>query len=214
LSELQFYAFPPFSVIAMLLQKNQEEKATGTVVLPDWSTQSWYAKAMQMCLQPPICLAPGKKLLTLPGQPQEIHPLYKTLALLVSGKQYQCYLLKWVSFCQENQIKIENADINDGLKFLTYLYYKGVGYSAINTARSALSAVITLGSHQTFGEHPLVTRFLKGVFELKPSLPRYSVVWDMGIVLKHLQAMAPMEDLTLAMLTKKLTTLLALLTAQ
>ena len=36
----------------------------------------------------------------------------------------------------------------------------------------------------------------------------------MGIVLKHLQAMAPMEDLTLAMLTKKLTTLLALLTAQ
>jgi hypothetical protein len=110
-----------------------------------------------------------------------------------TGKQYQCYLLKWVSFCQENQIKIENADINDGLKFLTYLYYQGVGYSAINTARSALSAVITLGSHRTFGEHPLVTRFLKGVFELKPSLPRYSVMWDVGIVLKHLQAMAPMD---------------------
>ena len=122
-----------------------------------------------------------------------------------TGKQYQCYLLKWVSFCQENQIKIENADINDGLKFLTYLYYQGVGYSAINTARYALSAVIT------FGEHPLVTRFLKGVFELKPSLPRYSVVWDVDIVLQRLQAM---EDLTLAMLTNKLTTLLALLTAQ
>jgi hypothetical protein len=26
-----------------------------------------------------------------------------------TGKQYQCYLLKWVGFCQENQIKIENA---------------------------------------------------------------------------------------------------------
>jgi hypothetical protein len=67
LSELQFYAFPPFSVIATLLQKIQEEKATGIVVLPDWPTQSWYAKAMQMCLQPLIRLAPGKKLLTLPG---------------------------------------------------------------------------------------------------------------------------------------------------
>ena len=98
--------------------------------------------------------------------------------------------------------------------FVTYLYYQGVGYSAISTARSALSAVIMLGSHRTFGQHPLVTRFLKGVFELKPSLPRYSSVWDVGIVLKHLQAIAPMEDLTLAMLTKKLTTLLALLTAQ
>ena len=67
LSELQFYAFPPFSVIATLLQKIQEEKATGIVVLPDWPTQSWYAKAMQMCLQPLIRLAPGEKLLTLPG---------------------------------------------------------------------------------------------------------------------------------------------------
>ena len=82
----------------------------------------------------------------------------------------------------------------------------------LTRSRSALSAVITLGNHRTFGEHPLVTRFLKGVFELKPSLPRYSVVWDVGIILKHLQAMTPMEDLSLAMLTKKLTTLLALLT--
>ncbi|XP_028394449.1 uncharacterized protein LOC114518643 [Dendronephthya gigantea] len=131
-----------------------------------------------------------------------------------TGKQYQCYLLKWISFCQENRINIEQADINDGLKFLTFLYNQGVGYSAINTARSALSAVITLGSHRTFGEHPLVTRFLKGVFELKPSLPRYSVVWDVGVVLKFLQSMPSLENMTLAMLMKKLTTLLALLTAQ
>ena len=62
--------------------------------------------------------------------------------------------------------------------------------------------------------HPLVTRFLKGVFKLKPSLPRYSVVWDVGTVLKHMQSMAAMEELPLSMLTKKLTTLLALLTAQ
>jgi hypothetical protein len=48
LAEWQFYAFPPFSVIATLFQKIQEEKATGIVVLPDWPTQSWYAKAMQM----------------------------------------------------------------------------------------------------------------------------------------------------------------------
>jgi hypothetical protein len=49
LAKFQFYAFPPFSVIATLLQKIQEEGATGIVVVPDWPTQSWYAKAMQMC---------------------------------------------------------------------------------------------------------------------------------------------------------------------
>lgn len=83
LSNLQFYAFPPFSVIATLLQKIQEDKATGIVVIPDWPTQSWYAKAIHMCLQPPIRLNPGKRLLQLPGQPQGAHPLHKTLALLV-----------------------------------------------------------------------------------------------------------------------------------
>ena len=65
----------------------------------------------------------------------------------------------------------------------------------------------------TFGEHPLVARFLKGVFELKPSLPRYAFVWDVGTVLRYMQSMTPMTDMTLAMLTKKLTTLLALVTA-
>ena len=65
----------------------------------------------------------------------------------------------------------------------------------------------------TFGEHPLVTRFLKGVFELKPSLLRHAFVWDVGTVLRYMQSMTPMTDMTLAMLTKKLTTLLALVTA-
>ena len=85
-----------------------------------------------------------------------------------------------ISFCQDNGINIERASIQHGLEFLTFLYKQGLGYSAINTARSALSAVITLDSQRKFGEHPLVTRFLKGVFELKPSLPRYSGVWDVG----------------------------------
>ena len=83
IAKLKFYAFPPFSVISMLLQKIEEQKATGIVVLPDWPTQAWYPKAMQMCLSPPIRLPPRKRLLSLPGRPQEIHPLQKSLALLV-----------------------------------------------------------------------------------------------------------------------------------
>jgi hypothetical protein len=53
------------------------------VVVPDWPTQSWYAKAMQMCQKPPIHVGLGKNLLKLPGQPQEVHPLHKSLMLLV-----------------------------------------------------------------------------------------------------------------------------------
>lgn len=94
------------------------------------------------------------------------------------------------------------------------LYKQGVGYSAINTARSALSLVITPADKTTFGEHPLVTRFLKGTFELRPSLPRYSTIWDVGIVLTYLWSFPALNDLTLRQLTLNLTMLLALVTAQ
>ncbi|KAL9962673.1 hypothetical protein ACROYT_G031795 [Oculina patagonica] len=131
-----------------------------------------------------------------------------------TGKQYNTYLSRWLLFCQEKHMNMNQATVNDGLEFLTSLYRQGLGYSAINTARSALSSVITLGGKTTFGEHPLVTRFLKGIFELKPSLPRYTVIWDVGTVLKFLQTFPPITDLTLKQLTKKLVTLLALVTAQ
>ena len=45
---LNFYAFPPFSVIPTVLAKIQKERAEGIVVLPDWPTQSWYAKASEL----------------------------------------------------------------------------------------------------------------------------------------------------------------------
>lgn len=109
---------------------------------------------------------------------------------------------------------MNQATVNDSLELLTSLYRQGLGYSAINTARSALSSVITLGDKTTFGEHPLVTRFLKGIFELKPSLPRYTVIWDVGTVLKFFQTFPPITDMTLKQLTKKLVTLLVLVTAQ
>ncbi|XP_032237067.2 uncharacterized protein LOC116617948 [Nematostella vectensis] len=75
-------------------------------------------------------------------------------------KQYNVYLQRWLAFCKDNAISLERATVQDGLTFLTRLYHEGLGYSAINTARSALSTVITT-SNGTFGEHPLVTRFLK-----------------------------------------------------
>ncbi|ESP01853.1 hypothetical protein LOTGIDRAFT_99731, partial [Lottia gigantea] len=46
------------------------------------------------------------------------------------------------------------------------------------------------------GKHPLICRFLKGVFELRPSLPRYTHTWDVDIVLRYLSSLAPAEDLT------------------
>ena len=46
------------------------------------------------------------------------------------------------------------------------------------------------GSNNTdlnLGTHPLVRRFMKGVFILRPALPRYNVTWDVNIVLNYLK---------------------------
>lgn len=77
-----------------------------------------------------------------------------------------------------------------------------------------MSSILILPSNTTFGTHPLVSRFLKGVFELKPSLPRYSDIWDVGKVLQYISTLVPIATLDLKTLTKKLTTLLCLLTGQ
>ena len=83
----------------------------------------------------------------------------------------------------------------------------------MNAARSALSLVIFPPEGCTFGNHPLVSRLLKGVFTKRPSLPRYSV-WDVAIVLKYLKTVHPLEDVHLRDLTLKITMLIALLSGQ
>ena len=43
----------------------------------------------------------------------------------------------------------------------------------------------------------------KGVFELKPSLPKYKNIWDVNTVLTYLSSLHPPQDLTLKDLTYK-----------
>ena len=123
-----------------------------------------------------------------------------------SRKQYSSYLKRWVQFCSQRQI--------DPLYFLTELYNTGLGYSAINTARSAISSILLSTGAVSFGSHPLVVRFLRGVYNSRPSLPRYTEIWDVRIVLDKLREMSPASTLALKELTYKLVMLIALVSAQ
>ena len=64
------------------------------------------------------------------------------------------------------------------------------------------------------GQHPLVRRFVKGVFERKPPQNRPSDSWDVQTVLKFLKIFSPKSFLCLKDLIMKLTMLLALVTIQ
>ena len=62
----------------------------------------------------------------------------------------------WTGFCNDNRIDLSEPTVKNELDFLATLFHQGLGYSAINTARSALSTVITTQNDTTFGKHPLV----------------------------------------------------------
>ena len=106
--------------------------------------------------------------------------------------------------------------VADILKFLTELHESGLGYSALNTAKSAVSSFISIANPSCvqFGSHVLIKRFMKGIFEIKPSLPRYNCTWSTEQVLKFFKSLSPLEDLTLLQLSRKLVTLFALTTGQ
>ena len=124
--------------------------------------------------------------------------------------RYGTYIREWFGFCTKQQIDPMHPNIIKVLEFLHSLKMRNVGYSVINTARSALSTFITIDNH-TVGMHPLVCRYLKGVFNEFPVLPKYSFTWDVGVVLKYISSM---NTENVQQLSQKLATLLAKLCGQ
>ena len=87
------------------------------------------------------------------------------------------------------------------LEFLHHLYTQGYSYSSLNTARSALSALcLSSQAHSesdAIGKHPLVCRYIKGVFQEKPPTPKFSEIWPVDQVLQALEQATPLEELHL-----------------
>ena len=129
-------------------------------------------------------------------------------------KQYKTYIEKWLAFCHQRGITYSSPKINEGLDFLMTLYNQGLSYSTINTARSALSSIITVDSGKHFGSHPLVLRFFKGIYELRKPQPKYNCIWDVSNVLTYLRTLHPHDAISLKSLTLKLVMLLLLVTGQ
>ena len=128
-------------------------------------------------------------------------------------KQYRSYIEKWLRFCCSHEFDPLSPGIVEVVNFLTDMYEQGLGHSAISTAHSALATFITL-DNVPLGQHPIISRLIKGVFASRPVIPKTNVIWDPQIVLKYLKRLSPCKKLNLSVLTWKLAVLTALLTGQ
>ena len=129
-------------------------------------------------------------------------------------KQYSTYLNKWLEFCSKRTIDYSSPKISEAVEFLMTLHSQGLSYSSINTARSALSSILKLDNCDNFGTHPLVTRFMRGIYKLIKPKPKYNQIWDVSQVLDYLKTLYPLEKISLKELTQKTAMLLLLVTGQ
>ena len=193
-SSIYFYGFPPLSIISSYLQKVLRELQRR--VHPGSSTvdnSTLVHRVDDIIDSYPLVLPRYANLMTL-GNSDRKHPLIHKLQLAIRGsfkdrnilvkatnillaswckgtqKQYITYIKKWFTFCREKQIDSVEANISSILEL--ELYESGCGYSVINTARCALYAIGIVKEGFAVGAHPLVVRFMKGVFNLEPTKSR------------------------------------------
>ena len=241
-SNEKFYCFPPFICILRTIQKIKRDHAKGILVVPDWPTQSWYPLLRSLFLQKPIYIQPSKTLLTLPSSPTATPPTIQkaetsylslvrkklidqdipsnAIEIILSSwragtqNQYSSSLRKWVEFCDVRSINIVSPTVPQVLEFLTIIHENGLSYSSVNTTKSALSSILDLGTQTCLGQLPIVKRFMKGVFEWRPSLPKHKHIWDVKIVLDFFRQQCLPSALSLKDLSAKVAFLLCLVSGQ
>ena len=127
-----------------------------------------------------------------------------------TNRSYDSLFRKWHSWCHTRSSNPFYGPIREVLNFLVKLYEEGYQYRSLNSYCSAISSVHERVDGHTVGQHPLVMRLMKGVFNDRPPLPRYTSIWNVQTVLSHIASFGVNESLSLKQISWKTAMLLAL----
>lgn len=87
-NDLDFYAFPPISIILKALRKIINDKATGLVVVPQWPTQPWYPLFKSLLISKPLILHSHSDLIISRCRQRGVHRRITLVAGRLSGRHY------------------------------------------------------------------------------------------------------------------------------
>lgn len=118
-----------------------------------------------------------------------------------------------MDFCNEREANPFETNVKSTIEFLTALFDKGYSYTAINAAKSAIQA-LSISETRSSHDDNLLKRFMKGVFNCRPNLPKYKSTWDVNKIFDLFVAWGPSEKLGLMKLTLKTSVLLLLLSGR
>jgi hypothetical protein len=126
-----------------------------------------------------------------------------------TNKSYDSLFRRWNRWCAQWGSNPFSGPVSEIANFLASLYQEGYQYNSINAYRSAISSVHEKVDGVATGQHPLITRMLKGVFNYRPPIPRYTDTWDVQKVLNYWETRGESHQIPLKLLSEKTVFLLA-----
>ena len=104
-------------------------------------------------------------------------------------------------------------EVTHVLDFLSAMFEKGHAYSTINRAKCAIATIIHIPPCDSLNKHPLLNKYMTGIFNLRPPKPKPSFIWDVDILFRYFEQQGDHCLLSDIILTLKLIILLLLLGA-
>ena len=144
------------------------------------------------------------------GLPPKVIELILGAARSNTHSAYQSAWNAWSRWCSTRKADPMSASANDVLTFLSDYFDSGMSYSSVNVARSMLSTTFGLAeSSLDIGRNPLVSKLMKGIYNIKPPSPKYVSTWDPSVVLSYFDSTAG-TSFSILQLARRTATLLAL----
>ena len=142
----------------------------------------------------------------------------KLLANAVRGSTRSVYKSRFEEFarwCSRREIDPFLADLEYVINFLSTKFKNGLSYSTVAGYRSAISSYHVPVNNAPVGQHPLVVKLIRGVFNLRPPPRSLGPIWDLKLVLTNLRRspFEPLREVSLKWCTRKTVLLVALASA-
>ena len=112
-------------------------------------------------------------------------------------KTYKSSWNRWCHWCSGRKIDPLLSSIRDIFIFLTEGFNEGLAYRSLNVLRSALSSTHPKIAGFSVGQHPYVTRLLKGALNKRPPKPRYSHTWNVDVMVEYIISLGKNSTLSL-----------------
>ncbi|XP_065902413.1 uncharacterized protein [Dysidea avara] len=204
---MKCYANPPWNLVGRVLAQVQSQQTQVVLVAPVWKAQPWFPTLLNMLIDHPRLIIPT------PRKPISVDPMPLLPQLAV------WHISGISSEVRTFQKKLQHCSSSHGgpkqTSPMTHCLENGIagvlnGLSIHFLDLSAISSVHEKVDGYNVGQHPLISRLLKGIFHDRPPLPRYTSTWNVQTVLNYLEGLGENQSLPLKDLSWKLAMLLAL----